>query len=75
MVIGRIFRPKGSEIIGGWRKLHNELRNLYSSPNIIRMIKSGRMIWVRHAVCVREKRKIYIVIVGKTVKLSLLISY
>jgi hypothetical protein len=33
---------------GGWRKLHKELHNLYSSPNIIRMIKSRRMSWVGH---------------------------
>jgi hypothetical protein len=38
--------PKRDEITGGWRKLHNEeLRNLYSSPNIIRIIKSRRMRW------------------------------
>jgi hypothetical protein len=40
----RIFEPRKDEIIGGWRKLHNEeLHNLYSSPSIIRMIKSRRM--------------------------------
>jgi hypothetical protein len=38
--LGRIFRPKKAQVIGGWRKLHNEeLRNLYSSPSIIGMIK------------------------------------
>jgi hypothetical protein len=43
-VLRRIFGPKGDEVTGGWRKLHNEeLHNLYSSPNIIRMIKSRRM--------------------------------
>jgi hypothetical protein len=43
-VLRRIFGSKRGEIIGGWRKLHNEeLRNLYSSSNIIRMIKSRRM--------------------------------
>jgi hypothetical protein len=43
-MLRRIFQPKRDEIIGGWRKLHNEgLHNLYSSPNIIRMIKSRRM--------------------------------
>jgi hypothetical protein len=41
----RIFGPKGDEVAGDWRKLHNEeLRNLYSSPSIIRMIKSRKMI-------------------------------
>jgi hypothetical protein len=40
-VIGRIFRPKWDEMMGGWRKLHNEeLHSLYSSRSIIRMIKS-----------------------------------
>jgi hypothetical protein len=43
-VLRRIFRPKRDEVTGGWRKLLNEeLHNLYSSPNIIRMIKSRRM--------------------------------
>jgi hypothetical protein len=44
-VLRRIFAPKRDEMTGGWRKLHNEkLHNLYSSPNIIRMIKSRKMI-------------------------------
>jgi hypothetical protein len=43
-VLGRIFGPKGGEVAGDWRKLHNEkLHNLYSSPNIIRMIKPRRL--------------------------------
>jgi hypothetical protein len=43
-VLKGIFGPKGGEIIGGWRKLHDEeLHNLYCSPNIIRMMKSRRM--------------------------------
>jgi hypothetical protein len=43
-VLRRIFGPKRKEVTGGWRKLHNEeLHNLYSSPGIIRMIKSRRM--------------------------------
>jgi hypothetical protein len=45
----RIFGPKRGEVTGGWRKLHNEeLHNLYSSPSIIRMIKSRRMRWAGH---------------------------
>jgi hypothetical protein len=45
-VLRRIFGPKRDEVTGGWRKLHNEeLHNLYSSPNIIRMIRSRRMRW------------------------------
>jgi hypothetical protein len=43
-VLGRIFGPKRDELTGEWRKLHNEeLRDLYSSPSIIRIIKSRRM--------------------------------
>jgi hypothetical protein len=44
MVLRRIFGPKRDGEMGGWRKLHNEeLHNMYSSPSIIRMIKSRRM--------------------------------
>jgi hypothetical protein len=50
-LLKRIFGPKRDEVTGGWRKLHNEkLRNLYSSPNIIRMMKSIRMRWAEHIV-------------------------
>jgi hypothetical protein len=45
-VLRRIFGLKRDEVVGGWRKLHNEeLRDLYSSPSIIRMIKSRRIKW------------------------------
>jgi hypothetical protein len=48
-VLRRIFGPKRDEVTGDWRKLHNEeLRSLYSSPSIIRMIKSRRMRWIGH---------------------------
>jgi hypothetical protein len=48
-VLRRIVGPKKDEVMGGWRKLHNEEPlNLYSLPNIIRMIKSRRMRWVGH---------------------------
>jgi hypothetical protein len=48
-VLRRIFGPKRDEVTGGWRELHNEeLHNLYSSPSIIRMIKSRRMRWPGH---------------------------
>jgi hypothetical protein len=47
-VLRRVFGPKRDEVTGGWRKLYNdELHNLYSSPNIIRKIKSRRMRFVR----------------------------
>jgi hypothetical protein len=65
-VLRRIFGPKRDEVIGGWRGLHNEeLHNLYSSPSIIRMIKSRRMKWTELAVHVREKRNAYMVLVGR----------
>jgi hypothetical protein len=47
-VLRRIFGPKRDEVTGGWRKLHNELRDLYFSPSIIRMIKSRKMVWAGH---------------------------
>jgi hypothetical protein len=48
-VLRRIFGPKMDEVTGEWRKLHNkELRDLYSSPSIIRIIKSKRMRWMGH---------------------------
>jgi hypothetical protein len=48
-VLRKIFGPKRNEVTGGWRKLHNEeLRDLYSSPSIIRVIKSRRMRWAGH---------------------------
>jgi hypothetical protein len=55
-VLRGIFGPKGDEVIGGWRKVHNEeLHNLYCSPSIIRIIKSRRMRWVGHVVRMGEK--------------------
>jgi hypothetical protein len=61
MVLRRIFGPRRDEVIGDWRKLHNEeLHNLYSSPNIIRMIKSKRMRWVGHVARMGETRNAYI---------------
>jgi hypothetical protein len=48
-VLRRIFGPKGDEMVEGWRNLHKEeLHNLYTSPSIIRMIKSRRMRWASH---------------------------
>jgi hypothetical protein len=54
------------EVTGGWRKLHNEgLHNFYSSPSIIRMIKSTRMRWEGHVARMGEKRNAYRILVGK----------
>jgi hypothetical protein len=63
-MLRRIFGPKRDEVTGGWRKLHNEeLNNLYSSPNIIRIIKSRRMRWtVTHT---GEMRNAYNFFIGK----------
>jgi hypothetical protein len=57
-VLRRIFGPKRDEVTGGWGKLHREeLYNLYSSPSIIRMIKSRGMRWGGHVGHMKEKRK------------------
>jgi hypothetical protein len=62
----RIFGPKRDEVSEGWRKLHNEeLRDFYSSPSIIRMIRSRRMRWVGHVARMGEKTKVYRLLVGK----------
>jgi hypothetical protein len=56
--LGRIFGPKRDEVTGEWRRLHNkELRDLYSSPSIIRLIKSQRMRWAGHVARMEEKRR------------------
>jgi hypothetical protein len=61
-----LYWPKRDGVTGGWRKLHNEeLHNLYSSPNIIRMIKSRRMRWAGHVAWIGAKRNAYRILVGK----------
>ena len=65
-VLRRIFGPKRDEVTGKCRKLHNEeLYDLYSSPYIIRVIKSRRMRWARHVARMGEMRGIYRVLLGK----------
>jgi hypothetical protein len=65
-VLRRIFGPKRDEVAGELRKLHSEeLHNLYSSPDIIRQIKSRRMRWAEHMARVEEERQVYKVLVGK----------
>jgi hypothetical protein len=65
-VLRRIFGPKWNGVWVGWRKLHNEeLHNLYSSPSIIRIIKSRRMRWPGHVARMGEKRKAYRLLVRK----------
>jgi hypothetical protein len=64
-VLRRIFGPKREED-GSWRKLHNdELNSVYSSPNIVRVIKSRRMRWVGHAACMGDGRGVYRILVGR----------
>jgi hypothetical protein len=59
-VLRRIFGPKRDEVTGEWRKLHNgELHNFYSSPDIIRQIKSRRMRWAGHVAHMGKGRNVY----------------
>ena len=65
-VVRRIFGPKRDEITEEWRKLHNEeLNDLYSSPNIVRVITSRRMRWAGHVARMGERRGVYRVLVWK----------
>jgi hypothetical protein len=65
-VLRRIFGPKRDEVTGEWRKLHNEeLHILYSSPNIIRMMKSRRMRWGGHVARMGETGNAYRILVER----------
>ena len=65
-VLRRIFGPKRNKVIGEWRKLHNEeLNTLYSSPNIVRVIKSRRIRWAGYVARVGERKGVYRVLMGK----------
>jgi hypothetical protein len=66
MALMRIFEPKRDEVIGGWRKLHNEdLHSLYPSPNNIRVYKSIRIKWAGHVTCIGDMRNVYKILVRK----------
>ena len=66
MVLRRIFGTRRDEVTGEWRRLHNEeLNDLYSSPNIVRVMKSRRMRWAGHVARMCEERGVYKVLVGK----------
>jgi len=64
-VLRKIFGPKRDEVTGEWRKLHNEFNYLYSSTNIVRVIKSRGMRWAGHVARMGEGRGVYRVLVGK----------
>jgi hypothetical protein len=65
-VLRRIFGPKRDEVTGEWKKLHNvELRDLYSSPSVLRIIKSKRMRWTVHVERMQGKKNAHMLFVGK----------
>jgi hypothetical protein len=62
----KVFGPKRDEVTGEWRKLHNEKMNdLYSLPNIVRVVKSRRMKWAGNVARMGEERGVHRVLVGK----------
>ena len=68
IVLRRIFGPRRDDVKGEWKRLHNEeLNDLYSSPNIVLVIKSRRLRWPGHVARMGEEREAYRVLVGKTV--------
>jgi len=65
-VLRRVFGPKRDKVTGKWRKLHTEeLTDLYSLPNIVRVVKSRKMRWAGHVARMGEGRGVYRVLVGK----------
>ena len=66
-MLRRIFGPRRDEVTGEWRRLRNEeLNDLYSSPNIVRVIKSRRMRWAGHVARMGEERGVYRVLLRGT---------
>jgi hypothetical protein len=65
-VLRKVFGPKRDEVTGEWRRMHNEkLNDLYSLPNIVRVVKSRRMSWAGHVARMGEDRDVHRVLVGK----------
>ena len=66
MVLRRVFGPKKVEVTWEWRKLHNEeVNDVYSLPNIVRVVKSRRMCWAGHVARIGKDRVVHMVLVGK----------
>ena len=66
MVLRSIFGPRRDEVTGEWRRLHNEeLNDLFSLPNTVRVIKSRRMRWAGHVARMDEEKGVYRVLVGQ----------
>jgi hypothetical protein len=64
-VLRKIFGPKRDEVVGGWRKLHNEeLHNFYCSPSLIRINKSRRMRWAGNVARMETERNAYRILVA-----------
>ena len=65
-VLRRIFGPRRDEVTGKWKRLHNEeINDLYSSPNVVWVIKPRTMRWAGHVARMGEERGVYRVLVGK----------
>ena len=66
VLLRKIFGPKRDDVTGDWKSLPNEqFHDLYSSPNVICVIKSRRMRYARHVACMREQRNAHRLLVGK----------
>jgi hypothetical protein len=65
-LLREVFGARREEVTGEWRKLHNEeLNDLYCAPDIVRVMKSGRMRWAGNVACMGERRGVYRVLVRK----------
>jgi len=65
-VLRRVFGPKRDDVTGKWRKLHKEeLNDLHSLPNTVRVVKSSRMRWAGHVARMGKDRRVHRVLVGK----------
>jgi len=66
VILRRVFGPKRDEVTGEWRKIHNEeLSDLYSLPNVVRVVKSRRMRWAGHVARMGQGRGVHRVLVGR----------